>query len=61
MAGWERCYHCRRKGGAWREGQNGRMYAVTAPERISGHIEEGDEWTCVLCLRLGREQVFKRA
>lgn len=61
MADWNRCYFCGHHAGSWRDGQGGRKYSITAPDRISGKIKQGDDWTCSVCIRLGRPQVFGRA
>lgn len=52
--GHQPCAVCGHYGSEWRE-IDGTRYAVTAPYDVS--VDEGEPWTCRLCVKQGHEQV----
>lgn len=54
MNRWTRCYFCNRKGGDWRKGQSG-YWTISAPRGVE--VSPDQDWTCRLCIRLGKPQV----
>lgn len=48
------CSACGRYGSEWRE-EGGTRYSVTAPRGV--RVEEGERWTCTICVEHGHEQV----
>ncbi|MCS3667375.1 hypothetical protein GGP77_001604 [Salinibacter ruber] len=52
--GYKPCSACGRYGSEWVEVE-GTLRAVTAPRGVK--VEEGERWTCAVCVERGHEQV----
>jgi hypothetical protein len=51
--GYKPCSVCGHYGGEWVE-VDGQSRSITAPYNVT--VEEGEEWTCKLCVERGHEQ-----